>query len=354
MLVLWSIWCVFDLESKEITVKQIEHESQLESFWKDTKEAKRKQKLFDLAKKDLSICYYLKNLIKDIEAGIEILSEQEDVDLEQEIECKIKELKNRLNELEFVRMFSGPYDTNNAIITIQSGAGGTESQDWVQKLFRMYSRWAEKKNYKFDLMNLQYGEIAGIKTITFRIDGEYAYGMLKSENGVHRFMRISPFDANKKRHTSFARIDLIPVLEDEVEIKIDKLDLKIDIYKASGPGGQHRNKVETAVRITHLPTGIVVRSERSRSQNDNKETAMSMLKNKLVFKMIEDKKKKIEEIVGEKDDINFGHQIRTYVLYDKQSVIDERSGKEYRPVEDILDGDLDVIMTDYLKSNYKD
>lgn len=295
----------------------------------------------------------LVKMLEDTQASLELLQAYEDSQIEAELLGNIAELNKRMDALDQTRMFSGPYDSSDAILTITAGAGGTESQDWTQILLRMYLRWCEKKKFKVQEQEMQYGEVAGIKTVTIRIEGKNAYGLLKSERGVHRFMRISPFDANKRRQTSFSRVDIIPVLEDDAEIKIEKSDLDIDIYRASGPGGQHRNKVETAVRITHLPTGITVRSEQSRSQGDNKDAAMAELRNRLAYQVSLEQKKKIDEIAGEKSDVSFGHQIRTYIVHSRNVVIDERSGKEYRPVEDILGGDLDELITDYLKTQSK-
>lgn len=321
-----------------------------DSFWQDTRIAKQKQKDLNAIKKDVEICDSIKSMLADIKAGLEILQTGEDGEFENELDSRLYDLNNRLYKIEQSRMFSGPYDSKSAILTIQSGAGGTESQDWTQILLRMYGRWAENKGFKVSMLDIQYGIEAGIKTVTLEIDGDFAYGLLKSEIGVHRFMRISPFDSNKRRQTSFARVDLIPVLDDVEEIKIDKSEIEIDIYRASGPGGQHRNKVETAVRIKHLPTGITVRSEDSRSQGENKETALAQLKNRLAYLAETEQKKKIEDIAGEKSDVSFGHQIRTYVMHSRNVVTDERTGKEYRPVEDILDGDLDSLINDYLKT----
>lgn len=289
-------------------------------------------------------------MLEDAKASIDLLKTCEDSQIEDELKSSISDLNKRLDAMDSARMFSGPYDSNGAVLTIQAGAGGTESQDWTQILLRMYVRWAEKNRFRVKELEIQHGEVAGIKTVTIRIEGKNAYGLLRSERGVHRFMRISPFDANKRRQTSFSRVDIIPILEDNVEIKIEKSELNIDIYRASGPGGQHRNKVETAVRITHLPTGIVVRCEASRSQGDNKEDALAELKNRLAYRASLEQKKKIDEISGEKSDISFGHQIRTYIVHSRNVVIDERTGKEYRPVEDILDGSIDELIKDFLKA----
>jgi len=217
----------------------------------------------------------------------------------------------------------------------------------------MYSRWCEKKGFKFNIVDIQHGEVAGIKTATARIEGEFIYGLLKSEKGVHRFMRVSPFDSNKRRQTSFARVDLIPILEDDPEVKIDKSDLDTSFFRSSGPGGQNVNKVSTAVRIKHIPSGIVVKCQETRSQLENREIAMAELKNRLIFRAEQESRERINDISGEKSDISFGHQIRTYIAHSRNVVIDERSGREYRPVESILDGNIDDLLMDYLKPKQK-
>jgi peptide chain release factor 2 len=337
--------------NKEISIKRIEHESQSSSFWQDSKTAKDKQKEISAAKRDVETYNSMARLLGDIQTSVDLLTIQEDQQLEQELSANMAELTRKLDVLESSRMFSGPYDGNSAIMTITAGAGGTESQDWTGILLRMYVRWLEKKGFKVSEVEMQHGDIAGLKTVTIRIEGDNAYGLLKLERGVHRFMRISPFDANKKRQTSFARVDLIPILEDNAEIKIEKSDLEIDIYRASGPGGQHRNKVETAVRIRHIPSGIVVRSEGSRSQGDNKESAMAELRNRLAYAAELEKKKKIDAIAGEKKDVSFGHQIRTYIVHSRRVVVDERTGKQYQNVDNVLNGDLDELVYDCLRAS---
>ncbi len=343
------MWCSFDVQAKGIEIQRLEHELQSKDFWQDSKLAKQKQKEISKIKKDLEIYDSLKNILADIEAGIMLVNECYDSSLEKEIMSGITDLSLRMDELELVRMFSGPYDSYGAIVTIQSGAGGTESQDWARILLRMYTRWAERKSFKVQMTDLQPGEVAGIKTVTLRIEGSSVYGLLRSEKGVHRFMRISPFDTNKRRQTSFARVDLLPILEDDEEIKIEKSEIEMTFFRSSGSGGQNVNKLSTACRIRHIPSGIVVKCQASRYQGENKESALAELRNRLVYKASIESKKRIDDLAGEKDNVSFGYQIRTYIVHSRQVVIDERNGKEYRPVEDILDGDLDGLMSDYLK-----
>jgi len=277
------------------------------------------------------------------------LQEEQDASLEKELITKIDFLKKEISNLEFNLMFSGEYDKNNAIVTIHSGAGGTEACDWVQMLLRMYLMWAEKKGYKTIITDILPGEEAGIKSVTFEVIGEYAYGNFRAEKGVHRLVRISPFDANKRRHTSFASLDAIPELEDDVDIEIKPDDLKIDTYRASGAGGQHVNKTESAVRITHIPTGIIVQCQNERSQIKNRETAMKILKAKLFALSQEQKKEELEKISGEKKSIGWGSQIRSYVFHPYKMIKDLRTDFERYDVDKVMDGDLDSYVEAFLR-----
>ena len=309
-------------------------------------DAKKSKKLSDASTKVEQHSQLVK-LLEEIQTAIEL----DDPSIETELEENIIRLEKNLDTIDSSRMLSGPYDSRDAILTLQSGAGGTESQDLTQVLLRMYSRWAERKGYGFKTLDVLMGDVAGIKKTTIRVSGENAYGLLRSEVGVHRFARVSPFDSSKKRQTSFVNVGLLPVLEAEPELKIDKSDIRIDHFRSSGAGGQNVNKVETAVRITHFPSKIVVQCQDSRHKQENKDLAMAELLRRLTKLADIEKKHKLEELAGVKSSINFGSQIRTYTIHSRQVVTDDRTGKEYRPIEKILDGDLDNIIYDYLKSS---
>jgi len=266
-----------------------------------------------------------------------------------ELQKSIKELKEDLDTLEIQYLLSGELDKNNAIITIHPGAGGTESQDWAQMLMRMYLRWAERHNFITHIIDLQIGDEAGIKSATITVTGPYAYGYLKAEAGVHRLVRISPFDANKRRHTSFAAVLLYPEIEDDIAIDIKEDDIKTDTFRASGAGGQHVNKTSSAVRITHIPTGIIVSCQNERSQHKNRSIAMKILKSRLYDLKLKEQEKKIESIVGGKKGIAWGNQIRSYILQPYRIVKDHRIGVETGNVDDILDGNIDEFITAFLK-----
>jgi peptide chain release factor 2 len=262
----------------------------------------------------------------------------------------VAQVEQSIDQMELRSFLSGPMDGNNAIMTIHSGAGGTEACDWANMVLRMYVRWAEKSNFITDIQNLQEGEEAGISRVTFRLEGSNAYGYAKAERGVHRLVRISPFDANKKRHTSFCSVDVIAELEDEVDVPLDEKDLRIDTYRASGKGGQHVNKTESAIRITHLPTGLVVTCQNERSQIKNRATAMKILKSRLYEKMQDEKRSEMERFYGEKGEIGWGYQIRSYVFQPYQMVKDLRTGVETSNVQAVMDGDLDMFIQAWLRA----
>ena len=261
-----------------------------------------------------------------------------------QVEEIVQDLEKAVKKLELEIILNGKYDPNNAYLSVHPGAGGTESQDWAQMLLRMYMRWAERKGFDVEIVEYQPGEEAGIKDATILIKGEYAYGYLKHESGVHRLVRISPFDAARRRHTSFASVNVIPEIEDDVDIEIKPEDLKIETFRASGHGGQHVNKTESAVRITHIPTGIVVTCQNERSQHQNKQTALKILKARLYQLELEKKRKEIQEIQGELKDISWGNQIRSYVFHPYTLVKDHRTGVETSNVDAVMDGDIDIFI----------
>jgi peptide chain release factor 2 len=273
----------------------------------------------------------------------ELLADAEDPDLASELASSVDGLERDLEKLELEALLSGPYDAHDAIATVQAGAGGTESQDWADMLLRMFNRWAEREGFKTDVDEVHYGEEAGIKSATFTVHGHNAYGLLSAERGVHRLVRISPFDAQKRRHTSFASLDVIPALDETEaeEIPVDEADLRIDVYRSSGPGGQGVNTTDSAVRITHLPTGIVVACQNERSQLQNKATAMGILKARLAELERRKREEHMDEIRGERKAVDFGSQIRSYVLAPYQMVKDHRTNEEVGDPNRVLDGDLD-------------
>ena len=270
-----------------------------------------------------------------------------------EIQKELAAYKNIIDEIEMKLTLGKREDLNNAILSIHPGAGGTESQDWAQMLYRMYTRWTEKKGFKINVIDFQHGDEAGIKDVTFEIKGDYAFGMLKSEAGVHRMVRISPFDANSRRHTSFASVFVYPALEDDIEIEINNADLRIDTYRASGAGGQHVNKTDSAVRITHIPSGIVAQCQNERSQHKNKNQALKILKARLFQVELEKEKEKNKELEDQKLDISWGSQIRSYVFHPYQLVKDHRTKIESSNTQSVMDGDLDNFIKAFLLSTIK-
>ena len=287
--------------------------------------------------------------IKNLKEFIDFLEIEKDEELEKELENNVKKLEKELEKFEIQILLNGKYDNNNAILTLHPGAGGTESQDWVQMIYRMYLRWANDNGYTVKELDYLEGEEAGIKSVTFLVSGENAYGYLKSEKGVHRLVRISPFDAGGRRHTSFASVEVLPEINDEIEVEINSEDLRIDTYRASGAGGQHINKTDSAVRITHIPTGVVVSCQSERSQIQNRETAMKMLKSKLIDLKEKEQAETINDLKGKQMDIAWGSQIRSYVFCPYTMVKDHRTGYEVGNVQSVMDGEINGFLEAYLK-----
>ena len=295
-------------------------------------------------------------ILKEITETKELLSlidSDEDTEIEKDIEKAAMHIESGINELDLQLKLSGEFDRNGAIVSIHSGAGGTEACDWAEMLLRMYLRWSEKKHFRTEVVDILDGDEAGIKSITFFVEGEYAYGCLKAELGVHRLVRISPFDANKRRHTSFASVDVIPEIEDDINLDINEKDIRIDTYRAGGHGGQYLQKTESAIRITHMPTGIVVQSQKERSQYQNKETAMKLLKSKLYEYERDKNRALVEKHYDEKGSIAWGNQIRSYVFMPYQLVKDHRTGCETGNVSKVMDGDINMFIEAFLLKKTK-
>lgn len=345
----------FDLDNLRDEINTLEAEMTAPSFWEDRKRAKEATQLVEQRKSLLEEYQRLKENLEELEVLFEIAQEEEvqPQDAEKElksIENQAKELEKRLEAFELRILMNEEYDSNDCYLSINAGAGGTDAQDWAEMLLRMYSRFLERNNFRFQLVEVSPGEEAGIKSVTLDVKGSYAYGYLKGERGVHRLVRISPFDASHRRHTSFASVNVIPKVED-AEMELDEADLKIETYRASGAGGQHVNVTDSAVRITHKPTGIVVQCQNERSQHQNKGIALKILKAKLHELMRKQKREELQEIRGELKKIEWGSQIRSYVLHPYQIVKDHRTGIEVGNVEAVLDGELDELIEGYLKSN---
>jgi peptide chain release factor 2 len=291
-----------------------------------------------------------KNELEEMEILLQLIEEQEDEREAQELLEKIQKSEDAIGQMEFKRMLGGKHDPSNAIVSINAGAGGTEAQDWVEMLLRMYLRWGEKTRYQTEIIDILSGEEAGLKNVTFTVNGPYAYGYLKAESGIHRLVRISPFDAGARRHTSFASVFVYPEVPDDIVIEIDEKDLRIDTFRSSGAGGQHVNKTDSAVRISHLPTGIVVQCQNERSQHKNKATALKILKARLYEKEMEEKAEQLEELHNTKKEIAWGSQIRSYVMHPYRMVKDHRTNKVIHDVDRVMDGEIDELIRAYLLS----
>ena len=368
---------LFDVAGLEQQLKELEDQTTNPEFWNDSANSgkilkqinniKSKTENYKKIKENLQYILELNDLvyeeIKEMPAGAELLKssflldgEQENIKKDSDLYAEIKEvleetesLENNIEKLEISTLLSGKYDSNNAILTIHPGAGGTEAQDWAEMLYRMYTRWASQNGYNIKELDYLDGEEAGLKSVTFLVSGEYAYGYLKGEMGVHRLVRISPFDAGGRRHTSFASLEVLPEIAEDIEIDINPDDLRVDTYRSSGAGGQHINKTSSAIRITHIPTNIVVTCQSERSQIQNRETAMKMLKSKLLNLKEKENKEQIEDLKGIQMDIAWGSQIRSYVFCPYTLVKDHRTNYETGNVQAVMDGDLNGFIDSYLK-----
>ena len=340
-----------DLQNKEERIIELERTMEAPGFWDDMDKAQKYMKGRKKIKDSIETNNNIKSLYDDILVLIEMGEESEDAEIAEEAKSSMDEFASKVDEVKIKTLLSGEYDKYNAILKLNAGAGGTESCDWTSMLYRMYTRWAESKGFTTQVLDFLEGEEAGIKSITVQINGENAYGYLKSERGVHRLVRISPFNAAGKRQTSFASCDVMPDIEEDLDVEINDDDIRIDTYRSSGAGGQHINKTSSAIRITHLPTGIVVQCQNERSQLQNKDKAMKMLKAKLYLLKQQEEQEKKSGIRGEIKEIGWGSQIRSYVMQPYTMVKDHRTNEETGNVSSVLDGNIDQFINAYLKQN---
>ena len=340
---------IFDYDLKKERLEEVNAELEQSEVWADPEKAQALGKERVALEDIINTINTLEQGLDEVEGLLELAIEAEDQDTFDEANQEVEQLEKKLAGLEFRRMFSGDYDSADCYLDIQSGSGGTEAQDWAEMLLRMYLRWAESKGFTTEVMEVSDGDVAGIKSATIKVTGDYAYGWLRTETGVHRLVRKSPFDSGNRRHTSFASVFVYPEVDDNIDIDINPADLRIDVYRASGAGGQHVNKTESAVRITHVPTGIVTQCQNNRSQHSNKDQAMKQLKAKLYELEMHKKNAEKQQMEENKSDIGWGSQIRSYVLDDSR-IKDLRTGVETRNTQAVLDGDLDQFIEESLKA----
>ncbi len=339
----------FHIDIKQARIEEIEQMMEEPGFWDDIEKSSEIMKELKTLKGSLELIERLQNQYEDLGVLIEMGNEEEDPDMVEEVEAEWKVFVKEFDKVKIETLLSGDYDKCNAVLKINAGAGGTESCDWANMLYRMFTRWADSKGYKTEVLDFLDGDEAGLKSITFQVSGENAYGYLKSEKGVHRLVRISPFNAAGKRQTSFASLDVMPDIEEDLDVEINDDDIRIDTYRSSGAGGQHINKTSSAIRITHFPTGIVVQCQNERSQLQNKDRAMKMLKSKLYILKKQEEEEKRSGIRGEVKEIGWGNQIRSYVMQPYTMVKDHRTNEEVTDVNKVLDGYLDPFINAYLK-----
>jgi peptide chain release factor 2 len=347
------LWKFLDVTGKQGLIAKLEEQMGAQNFWDSQKAAQKVIGECNGYKNVVGPQVAFRRQIDDVKTLAELIAESPDGTADAELEELRKlaaDLLAGVADLEIASFLSGPHDKSNAIVTVKAGAGGTESNDWADLLYRMYTRWAERRGFKIEVEDIAEGEGAGISQATFRLEGPNAYGYVKAERGVHRLVRISPFDANARRHTSFASVDVVAEIDDDIDVEVNEADLRVDVYRSSGKGGQHVNKTESAVRLTHIPTGIAVACQRERSQVKNRALAMKILRARIYEKTIDDKRAEMEKYYGEKGDIGWGNQIRSYVFQPYQMVKDLRTGVETGNIQAVMDGDIDAFINGWLRA----
>ena len=340
---------IFDISDKEKELDSLREKASKPDFWNDNQRAREVTRRMVRLEEDVSNHHRLDSQLEYLQELVELAIEEDDESINDEINTELETAKKELGEWEFKLMMDGEHAQSNAILSIHSGAGGTEAQDWAHMLYRMYMRWCEQHGFKTDELDFACGDEAGIKSATILVSGNYAYGYLQAESGIHRLVRLSPFDFNHRRHTSCAAVSISPEIDDTIEVDINDEDLRINTFRSGGPGGQSVNKTDSAVRITHIPTGIVVQCQNERSQYRNKELAMKVLRSRLYDYYRKKQDEELAKLGGEKLDINFGNQIRSYVFHPYRLVRDERTGMETSNVDAVMDGDLDMFIEAFLK-----
>lgn len=339
----------FDPEKLEAELEELRQEMNEPDFWDNTEVARKKSKLANRKEERLKTFRDMKEELGEVEVLYELAEEEGDESELKDLSERLERLADRMDSFQLELFMDGDFDDKNCYLEINAGAGGTDAQDWAEMLLRMYTRWLERKGFSYQSLGVSEGEEAGLKSVTLEVEGEWAYGYLKGEAGVHRLVRISPFDSAGRRHTSFASVNVTPQFEDDVEVELDQNDLRVDTYRASGAGGQHVNVTDSAVRITHEPTGLVATCQNERSQHKNRETAMQILRSRLYQLKMEKRAEKIEEIQGELKEIEWGSQIRSYVLHPYQKIKDHRTEIEVGDTDSVLDGEIDPFIQAYLR-----